>query len=66
MGTQATDTDTSDSGRAENETVVPQQKPRRYGLYVVGFIGQCKLLWLNTGAVRNVLSYEFNKRLPEA
>ena len=66
MGTQVTDTDTSDSGRAENVAVVPQQKPRPYGLYVVGFIGQCKLLWLNTGAVRNVLSYEFYKRLPEA
>ena len=28
MGIQATDTDTSDSGKAENVTVVPQQKPR--------------------------------------
>ena len=31
----------------------------RLFLNVVGFIGQCKLLWLvDTGIVRNVLSYE--------
>lgn len=47
-------------------TVVPNQRSRPYGLYVIGFIGQCKVVWLvDTGAVRNVLSYECYKRLPE-
>ena len=47
-------------------TVVPNQSSRPYGLYVIGFIGQYKVVWLvDTGAVRNVLSYECYKRLPE-
>lgn len=47
-------------------TVVPNRRSRPYGLYVIGFIGQCKVVWLvDTGAVRNVLSYECYKRLPE-
>ena len=42
-------------------------KPRPFRLYVTGFVGQCKIVWLvDTGAVRNILSYECYKRLPEA
>ena len=48
-------------------TVLPDQKSRPHGLYVIGFIGQCKLVWLvDTGAMRNILSYECYKRLPES
>ncbi len=48
-------------------TVLPDQKPRPYGLYVIGFIGQCKLAWLvDTGAMRNVLSYKCYMKLPES
>ena len=38
----------------------------RCGLYVIGFIVQYKLVWLlDTGAMRNILSYECYNRLPE-
>ena len=48
-------------------TVLPDQKSRPHGLYVIGFIGQCKLVWLvDTGAMRNILSYECYKRLPKS
>ena len=48
-------------------TILPNQKSRPHGLFVIGFIGQCKLLWLvDTGAMRNILSYECYKRLPES
>ena len=48
-------------------SVLPDQKSRPHGLYVIGFIGQCKLVWLvDTGAMRNILSYECYKRLPES
>ena len=48
-------------------TVLPDQKSRPHGLYVIGFIGQRKLVWLvDTGAMRNILSYECYKRLPES
>ena len=50
----------------ERMTVLPDQKSRPHGLYVIGFIGQCKPVWLvDTGAMRNILSYECYKRLPE-
>lgn len=57
-------TDTSDRGRAENVTVVPQQESRPLTglLENVTFSGQC----IDTGAVRNVLSYDCYKRLPES
>jgi len=36
-------------------TVVPDQKSRPHGLYVIGFIGQWKLVWLvDTGAMRKI------------
>ena len=42
-------------------------KSRPHGLYITGFIGQYKIGWLvDTGAVRNILSYECYTRLPEA
>ena len=50
-------------------TVLPDQKSRLHGLFVIGFIGhsQCKPVWLvDTGAMRNILSYECYKRLPES
>ena len=48
-------------------TVLPNQKSRPHGLYVIGFIGQCKLVWLvYTGAMRNILSYECYKKLSES
>ena len=51
----------------ERMTVLPDQKSRPYGLYVIGFIGQCKLAWLvDTGAMRNVLSYKCYMKLPES
>ena len=47
-------------------TILPDQKSRPYGLHVTGFIGQCKLAWLvDTGAMRNVLSYKCYMKLPE-
>ena len=47
--------------------VLPDQKSRPHGLYVIGFIGQCKLAWLvDTGAMRNVLSYKCHMKLPES
>ena len=37
---------------------VRSTKSRPFGLYVTGFVGQCKIVWLvDTGAVRNILSY---------
>ena len=48
-------------------TILPDQKSRPHGLYVIGFIGQWKLVWLmDTGAMRNILTYECYKRLPES
>ena len=42
-------------------------KFRPCGLYISGFIGQSKIIWLiDTGAVRNILSYNCYTRLPEA
>ena len=40
---------------------VRSTKSRPFGLYVTGFVGQCKIVWL-----LNILSYECYKRLPEA
>ena len=46
---------------------VRSTKSRPHGLYITGFIGQYKIDWLvDTGAVRNILSYECYTRLPEA
>ena len=46
---------------------VRSTKSRPHGLYITGFIGQYKIGWLaDTGAVRNILSYECYTRLPEA
>ena len=46
-------------------TVLPDQKSRPHGFYVIGFIGQWTLVCLvDTGAMRNILSYECYKRLP--
>ena len=52
--------------KSENVTVMHNLKFRACGLYVIGFIGQYKLVWLvDTGAMRNILSYACYNRLPE-
>ena len=52
--------------KSENVTVMRNLKFRPCGLYVIGFIGQYKFVWLvDTGAMRDILSYKCYKRLPE-
>ena len=52
--------------QSENVTVMRDLKFRPCGLYVIGFIGQYKIVWLvDTGATRNILSYECYNTLPE-
>ena len=52
--------------KSENVTVMRNLKFRPCGLHDIGFIGQYKLVWLvDTGAMRNILSYECYSRLPE-
>ena len=37
---------------------MPEQNSQPHGLYVIGFTGQCKLVWLvDTGAMKNVLCH---------
>ena len=65
-GPQLSDNVTYNFKESENVTVMRDSKFRPCGLYVIGFIGQYKLVWLvDTGAMRNILSYECYKRLPE-
>ena len=52
--------------KSESVTVMCNLKFRPCGLYFIGFIGQYKLVWLvDTGAMRNILSYECYNTLPE-
>ena len=52
--------------KKEQQVTLRSTKCRACGLYVSGFIGQSKIIWLiDTGAVRNILSYDCYKRLPE-
>lgn len=45
---------------------MPDQKSRLHGFYIIGFTGQCKLVWLvDTDAIKNVLSHKCHMRLPE-
>ena len=65
-GPQFSDNVADNFKESENVTVRCDSKFRPCGLYVIGFIGQYKLVWLvDTGAMRNILSYECYKRLPE-
>ena len=65
-GPQLSDNVADNFKESENVTVMRDSKFRPCGLYVIGFIGQYKLVWLvDTGAMRNILSYECYKRLPE-
>ena len=51
---------------SENVTIRCDSKFRPCGLYVIGCIRQYKLVWLvDSGAMRNILSYECCTRLPE-
>ena len=65
-GPQLNDNVADNFKESENVTVMRDSKFRPCGLYVTGFIGQYKLVWLvDTGAMKNILSYECYKRLPE-
>lgn len=67
QGLQLIDTVINNCAIDERMAVLPDQKSRPHGLYVIGFIGQCKLAWLvDTGAMRNVLSYKCYMKLPES
>ena len=64
-GPQLSDSVADNFKKSENVTVMRNLKFRPCGLYVIGFIGQYKLVWLvDTGAVRNILSYERYNILP--
>mgnify|MGYP002260291195 CR=1 FL=1 len=65
-GPQLSDNVADNFKESENVTVMRDLKFRPCGLYVIGFIGQYKIDWLvDTGATRNILSYECYNRLPE-
>ena len=65
-GPQLSDNVADNFKESENVTVMRDSKFRPCGLYVIGFIGQYKLVWLvDTGATRNILSYECYKGLPD-
>ena len=69
-GPQLRDSVADNFKKSENMTVRRNLQFRLCGLYVIGFIGQYKLaclsVWLvDTGAMRNILSYECYNGLPK-
>ena len=52
----------------KNVTVTESRRKKQHlhGLHITGFLGQCRIVWLlDTGSVRNILSYQTYSRLPK-
>ena len=52
----------------KNVTVTESRRKKQHlhGLHITGFLGHCRIVWLlDTGSVRNILSYQTYSRLPK-